>query len=400
MQENVVVRLVAGEPVWYPPGSSGEYRSLQETVEVARLRATAATRRAPLVFAVPGAAVTLRDVTFTAAEKRHIAKSLPYLLEEDVAEDVDGLHFASRSLGRLQMGVAACTHECMLEWRERLADLPDLPFWIPEPLLLPWQDGELCIVIEPDSIIVRSAANQGFSVERELASVILAALASEQEFDRVIVYGQDQATDQPLLPETLQALVQWRTGDFATALMLGADTKSSLNLRQGDYGPSLPLKRWWRQSRLVAGLFAAAFGLQLASTWADYSQLEDQNLALRQQVEAAYREVVPQGAVVDPERQLKRKLDELRGGGEGAMFMPLLDKIGRAVQAEKGAQLTSINFNDKVGDVRLNIVVPDFKAVEAIRTRMDAAGLEAQMENSNTQGNTVRARLKVKEKRA
>jgi type II secretory pathway component PulL len=51
-----------------------------------------------------------------------------------------------------------------------------------------------------------------------------------------------------------------------------------------------------------------------------------------------------------------------------------------------------------VGDVRLNLVVPDFKAVESIRTNLDAAGLLAQMENSNAQGDMVRARLKVRSK--
>jgi general secretion pathway protein L len=88
----------------------------------------------------------------------------------------------------------------------------------------------------------------------------------------------------------------------------------------------------------------------------------------------------------------------LRGGAPGAGFVSLLDRIGRVVQAQKGSQIATINFNDKVGDVRLNLVVPDFKAVESIRTELDKAGLSAQMENSNTQGDVVRARLKVREK--
>ena len=148
----------------------------------------------------------------------------------------------------------------------------------------------------------------------------------------------------------------------------------------------------------MAGLFVAAFCLQLAGTWADYSNLEAQNLQLRQQIEATYREVVPRGAVVDPEKQLQRQLESLRGVAQGGGFVSLLDRIGRVIQGQEGAQLATINFNDKVGDVRLNLVVPDFKAVESIRTNLDAAGLLAQMENSNAQGDMVRARLKVRSK--
>jgi general secretion pathway protein L len=398
VRESAVIRLVGEEFVWYPAGAGGSPKSLSDPGHVAELEAIAAARRAPLVFAVPGAEVVLREISYFASEKRHIIKSLPFLLEDDFAEDIETLHFSSRPLSRLSVGVAVCSDEYMQRWREMQVGLPALSQWIPEPLLLPWQSGELCIVIEADQIIVRSGVNSGFTVERELALTTLAALAQDAEFDTVIVYGTDQQSDQELLPESLQARLQWRSGDFSAALMLVEEESQPLSLNQGEYGAQLPLRRWWLQWRLVAGLFAAAFGLQLASTWTDYNNLHNRNLYLRQQIEVAYREAVPRGAVVDPEKQLQRQLDTLRGGAPGAGFVSLLDRIGRVVQAQKGSQIATINFNDKVGDVRLNLVVPDFKAVESIRTELDKAGLSAQMENSNTQGDVVRARLKVREK--
>lgn len=400
MREISVIRVQGGELVWYPAGAGAgaSPRLLSDPAQLAELEALAAARRAPLLFAVPGADVILREIEFTAAEKRHFLKSLPFLLEDEFSEDIEALHFSSRPWGRLSVGVAVCSDERMDCWRELLADLPELPLWTPEPLLLPWQAGELCMVIEADAVIVRTGFNAGFSVERELAAVVLAALADESEFDAVVVYGNSQQSDQDLLPEKLQAAVQWRTGDFASALLLAVEEQPALNLNQGEYGAQLPMGRWWRQWRLVAGLFVAAFVLQMAGTWADYSNLEAQNLHLRQQIEAAYREVVPRGAVVDPEKQLRRQLESLRGVAGGGGFVTLLDRIGRVIQDQKGAQLATINFNDKVGDVRLNLVVPDFKAVESIRTDLDAAGLQAQMENSNAQGEMVRARLKVRAK--
>jgi general secretion pathway protein L len=398
VRESAVIRLVGEEFVWYPAGAGGSPKSLSDPGHVAELEAIAAARRAPLVFAVPGADVVLREISYFASEKRHIVKSLPFLLEDDFAEDIETLHFSSRPLSRLSLGVAVCSDEYMQRWREMQVGLPALSQWIPEPLLLPWQGGELCIVIEADQIIVRSGVNSGFTVERELALTTLAALAGDAEFDAVIVYGTDQQSDQELLPQSLQAKLQWRSGDFSAALMLVEEESQPLSLNQGEYGAQLPLRRWWLQWRLVAGLFVAAFGLQLASTWTDYNNLHNRNLYLRQQIEVAYREAVPRGAVVDPEKQLQRQLDTLRGGAPGAGFVSLLDRIGRVVQAQKGSQIATINFNDKVGDVRLNLVVPDFKAVESIRNELDKAGLLAQMENSNTQGDVVRARLKVREK--
>ena len=398
MQERVIVRLLDGGPVWYPPGGDGA-RSLRDSAEFDRFAAIASARQAPLVFAAPGEDIALRDVEFTAGEKRHIAKSLPYLLEDEFVAPVETLHFASRPLSRLSMGVAVCSHECMAHWTEALAALPPLPLWIPEPLLLPWQEGELCVLLEADRILVRSGRNSGFGIERELAHTALDALMQGGGFETVVVYGMDPQADQSLLPDALRDRMQWRTGDFAAALMLLGENRQPLNLHQGQYASRLPLRRWWNQWRWAAGLLGAAFCLQLASTWADYSQLERENLALRQQVEAAYRKVVPRGAVADPERQLRRRLEDLRGKTQSAGFVSMMERIGRAMQAEKGAQLTGVSFNDKVGDVRLNIVVPDFKAVESIRARMASAGLSAEMENSNIRGDVVRARLKIRENR-
>ncbi len=398
MRDSAVIRILGDELVWYPPGSGDRPRSLSDETELAQLQAIAAARRARLLFAVPGADVILRRVKFTAAEKRHIARSLPFLLEDEFAADIETLHFAAKPLGKSALGVAACADEKLQQWQEMLAGLPPVSQWVPEPLLLPWREGELCLVIEHDSVIARSDYNSGFSAERALAPYLLEALAADLEIDSVIVYGQDQSADLALLPESLHEHLQWRTGDFAAALMLAQEERQPLNLLQGEYGASLPVAQWWAQWRVAAGLFAAAFALQLASTYADYRSLQAENLKLRQQIEQTYREVNPRGNARDHVRALEQQLKTLQGGARGTSFVSLFDRIGQVVQSEKGAQLASINFNDKLGDVRLNLVVPDFKAVESIRTRLDAQGLQSEMESSNSQGDAVRARLKVREK--
>ena len=397
MRESAVIRLLDDELVWYPPGSSAEPRALREEAESEQLAAVLAARRAPVLFAVPGGDVILREVTFTPAERRHIAKSLPFLLEDDFASDIEELHFAARPLGKLQLGVAACTHDCMLHWAERLEEIAPANQWIPEPLLLPWEPGELCVVIEPERVVVRSGENEGFSAEWDIASAMLGAL-DEDKFGAVIVYGVNPETDAELLPDWIRDRMQWRTGNFAAALMLADEERQPLNLRQGNYGGNLPVAQWWRQWRLVAGLFAVAFLLQVAGTYAGYAGMKQENLELRRQIEAAYRSAVPKGRLQDAEKQLENQLRTLRGSGDSVSFMSLMDRIGRVIQEQSGAQLASVNYSDKLGDVRLNLVVPDFGTVEAIRAGLAAAGLEAETENSNAQGDTVRARMRVGEK--
>jgi general secretion pathway protein L len=90
-----VIRQVQGRLAWYPPGASNEPQWLDNDIARENLRAAVAQRRVRLCFAAPGADVRLLALPITAEEKKHIGKSLPFMLEEQVAADIDNLHFAS-----------------------------------------------------------------------------------------------------------------------------------------------------------------------------------------------------------------------------------------------------------------------------------------------------------------
>jgi type II secretory pathway component PulL len=105
---------------------------------------------------------------------------------------------------------------------------------------------------------------------------------------------------------------------------------------------------------------------------------------------------VPRGNAPDPERQIRRKLQELSGSDTSSSFVSLVETIGGVVSGKKGARIASINYNARSGDMRMNIVASDYEAVEAIRLAITAKGLEATMESSNSQGGEVRARMRVK----
>ncbi|QIB66417.1 type II secretion system protein GspL [Kineobactrum salinum] len=394
MQNLAVVRVIDNSLVWYPPGAGEQPRPLDSPEARAGFRATLASARYQACFAVPGAAVRLMRLDVSAEEKKHLDKALPFLLEEQVADDIEQLHFAVCALEKLSFGVALCRRQAMADWNQQLAELPDLPQWLPEPLLLPWQPGEWCVLVEPDQVLVRSGACEGFTVEAELLLPLLAAAEAAAPPQQIIVYGQDQASDLALFPAGLQSRLQWRRGNLCSALMLSGD-QHPLNLRQGDYAPRLPLARWWQQWRVAAAALAVAFVLQLLATWADYRSLARQNLALRSAVEASYRQAVPDGALVDAERQLSRQLAALRGDAGGSGFVRLLEQAGGAIADQSGTSIVSINYNQRGGEMRMNILADDFAAVEQLRAGLVAAGLAAEMESSSAQGQRVRARIRV-----
>jgi general secretion pathway protein L len=399
LRNTALVRLVDDRLAWYPPGASLEPQWLDEESAADKLRATLAQRRVRVCFAVPGTDARVTTLSVAPEEKKHLSKSLPFMLEEQFAADVDKLHFAFCPLENETFAVAIAAREKMHEWQAVLADFPGIQQWVPEPLLLPWQADEWCLVLEGDSAIVRVGRCDGFSIERSLVEALLLGVLRESSAPRaVIVYGADQVADTELLPVELRDLVQWRRGTLCAALLLSETGDLNLNLLQGDFTPRLPLGRWWRQWRAVAAVFAAACVLQLAAAYAEYRSLAAQNLALRGAVEASYRRAFPQGAVVDAEKQLRRQLKILGGTGQSSGFVSLMDRVGGAIAGMPGTLIASINYNDKGNEMRLNVIAADFEGVEKLRSRINEAGLEAIMESSSTQGTRVSARLRVTER--
>jgi general secretion pathway protein L len=393
---NTLIRLQEGELVWYPPGTDGGPQALDSDAALQQLRAHIGQSKGA-VFAVPGTDVTLLRVEFSSAEKKHISKALPFTLEEQLIADIDEQHIASTMLDGTSLCAAVCSQQKMLEWQQLLADCPPLTHWVAEPLLLPWHSGEWVLVIEQNYAIVRTAQCEGFCVELDLLPTMLAAALSDLPSapTAVIVYGSEQAADSALLPEALQGIVQWRAGDLRAAMLLSEPDSAAVNLLQGEFAHRLPLKRWWTQWRAVAAVLLGVFCLQLVADYASYLGLERDNLALRRDIEQSYRRAFPKGALVDAEKQVKRQLDAMRGTTQGSGFVSLMNRVGTIIAARPGTNIESINYNDKGAQMRLNITATDFAAVEAIRNAMSNSGLKAVMENSNVQGDIVRARLRV-----
>jgi general secretion pathway protein L len=399
VRNTAVVRLFEGRLAWYPPGASVEPQWLDQDSAVDKLRATLAQRRVKVCFAVPGADVRVTSLAVAPEEKKHLGKSLPYMLEDQIATDVDKLHFAYSILDTDRVAVAIAARARMEEWQQLLADYPGIAQWLPEPLLLPWQLGEWCLVLEGDNAIIRVGECEGCSVERHLVEPLLQGVLRESgEPQAIIIYGSDQDADTDLLPQELRDRVQWRRGTLCAALLLTETGELNLNLLQGSFASRLPLGVWWRQWRAVAMVFAAVFVLQLAAAFAEYRSLAAQNMALRGAVEQSYRRAFPEGAVVDAEKQLRRQLDVVGGAGQSSGFMSLMDRVGGAIAGMPGTSISSINYNDKGNEMRLNIVAANFAGVEQLRSRINEAGLEAIMESSSTQGERVSARLRVTER--
>lgn len=322
-------------------------------------------------------------------ELKHLSKSLPYMMEEQVAEDVEELHFVASALGEEQFLVAFTRQDKMADWVEQLSFNDSLKVFGPEALCLPLEGDECCAVVDGDEVVLRWSDAHGARVDLSLLSTVLDSLA--QIPSSLVIYGTDREQVVSQLTDDQAALVDWRQGGWGALLLL---TKSApqVNLRQGSFAPPLPLVKWWGVWKAVAIAASVALSLQFVSDVSQFQTLKQQNLELRSAIQDSYRKANPRGAVVDAEKQLDRQIAEFAGEESVTAFTPKLVDVVTATMAESG-RVTSINYTS--GQLRLNLTAQDFASVEQIRQALERAGLKATLETSSARGDEVRARLRI-----
>ena len=360
---------------------------------MAQLNALLQNDRNSVIFAFPSEHATLLTHPVAKAERKVLSQSLPYSVEDRLAEDIDELHFAYRWIDDDEVAVAVVRRALMDEWLQEPAISP-VAHWVPDTLLLPASADQWVVVVEPGRCLVRVSERQAFVCQPALVNVFLSASLESGAPTSIVVYSESES-ELPDLDPSLKALIQMRKGGWLDAVMMSSEAPTLLNLRQGNYVSVLPWAKWWQQWRWVAVTMLAAVVVQGALSYAQWQQAQGVNLEIRRDIEARYREVYPQGAIVDPEKQLERQLRSLRGDAQNAGFMSLLEQAGAVLTSVPGTQLLTLNYTDRNGQLGLTLMASDFAALETLRAKLSSAGLKVELENSNAQGDQVRARLRV-----
>lgn len=368
---------------------------------------------------VPGTKVVTRKLEYSEKEKKHLRNLLPFQLEETVVGDVERFHFA---LGPMADGKAAIAY-MEKAWLEQVfAQLSAINIEVTRcwsaPLVLPLRavtspvaedadsEAEAGPVVDPWTlqvyegvIMVRHEHSLGFSVDQPHAQLALELLLTAQKrvdnLPAITLRGATEA-DLERLQECLPPALQTQVVKQELAEFWDMDYSSgAIDLCQGEFSQRLPIERWWRNWRSVATLAAACLGVHIGILLYQIHDFGTENLAIRQQIEGAYRQVVPQGAIVDAERQLTGMVRELQPSTQGGSVVNLLAKVMPALAENKAVTLRSIQYIGDTGELNMQLQTTEYDLIQTLRAKIEQQGLNAELLGTSAQGDTHSARLKI-----
>ena len=360
---------------------------------------------------LPGSQVSTRQLEYSEKEKKHLRNLLPFQLEDSVVGDIDDLHFA---LSAPKDGKVTLAYVDKLWLQGVFAELAAMGIEVQRcwsaPLLLPLNNtnavsdyDDWSLALRGDQLLVRYGREQGFSVAAKHGNMALLMLLKAQERADNLPNLQLSAVSDAEL-DSLNALIpvelQGNIVASECAPLWALDyNNNAIDLCQGEFSQRLPIERWWKLWRSLA-IFAAVSALvYLGTSFFEIHKLNGENLKLRQQIEAQARLVIPQGRLVDPEKQLGSLLRQMQPVGESSSVMEVLNRVLPAFAAVPAAVIKGIGFSAETGVLSINVQADTFATFETIRQAIEQQGLVAELGSINAQGNVQSARMNISKPR-
>jgi len=382
---------------WLPAGGEARPTVRHGTLEAA---VTAAGTH-PICLLVPTERVLLTTTELPIRNKAKLRKALPYALEEQLASDVEELHFALPSRGTAP-AVAIIERELLDHWLETFRQQQRTPrIVMPDVLALPWTDDGWSIACDAHRALVRTGRFSGFACERENLALLLDAALDDTEAPPENIHLWQCGDEQPLAydRETPRLLRHRCNGELLQLLAESVDSNDTINLLQGDYSVQTDLLKTVKPWRWAAGLALLLLGIGYAGKLIEQRQLIRQQAELRQQAEQIYRQTFPGvRKVVNPRVQMEQRLKQLRGGNEAPRdrFLDLLADAGKVIAADDKARLESIRYRN--GRLDLKVSAPTLSRFDALKNALTTAGLDAELTDADAAAGKAVGNLRIKKR--
>ncbi len=383
--------------------ASGE---LKGACELDQLTIKAQTRQ--VVSFVPSCDIALKQLKIPGKSQRAIRLAAPYMLEDDLAQDVEQLFFAFANLKEDSQG-----HNCFVAVVERI-QLEHWQTWlknvaisckvmIPDILALPEPETNWTSVTLAEQILIRQSVWQGLVVDSAIWPILEPRLVTEISKNEKNDEDQDQAAQitinsySNLTAEHIA--VQSMPEELPLALLAEHADQQSFNLLQGEYqvkqAHSTLLINWF-STAILAGV---ALLLSLGIKGIQLSQITAQQHSVQQEIVHLYKKTFPKSKrvkVSTVRSQLKRKLAEFGANTTQGGFLPMLMKVRPAFAAVPQLKPESLKFDSKRQEFRIQATASDYQYFEKFKTELKKAKLTVNQGALNNQGEQISGSFSIK----
>ena len=364
--------------------------------------------------------------------KNRIRQALPFALEDQLARDLEGQHFAfgKRDKDGL-IPVAVANEDRVAEWLEQFQTAGVSPdaIYAESDGLVP-VPSTLTVLVDGTKIIIRDADGAVTIADPETLETVLELVIDQRSEAIPVVSGTlDEAGEPPvddndeLTVAPVNVLVYSNEGDYERHGMLWDNLRvrvdsldvrilsdgalprlashiinsGGVNLLQGDFAPRRELPVEWRQWRIPGLLIGGLIVLLLLRAGVDLWQLSSAETALDEAATTLLMTTFADGDTTrEPWSQLRSRLGNVDSEAPltGPGFAEAIDALSAAYATAANVDLQALSYRDGKLDVQLT--APSVESLDRIRQAIAAAdNLDAEIQSANPDDDGIKGRLKI-----
>ena len=410
----LVIRLQQDDSVdWIVVDDQGTRKSTASHGSLAEA-ATAAAGRAVIILA-PSADVTTVTTDLPVKGSKLLA-ALPYALEDNVADEVDDLHFApGRRMADGLLPVAVVAQLTLETWLEDLATVGIRP----QRIVADYHGvasvpNTLSMVISGNEIMFNDGQGLSFAIpDASPADVVAASGYLDPVEDAEETPGSGRALqvycdasaeerfakDWALLRNELDSVdIKLLADGGFPRLAVTVASGSGINLLQGAFGERTEYGSMFRPWRFAAALLVGFMVLGLAGKFSDYVRLGIEEEALRAQFTEQYRAINPNDTreIRDPAAVVNSLKRRDSGPVAAPVFLPSLGTLAAAIQANGEVEIEGISYRAGVIDVRLT--APDVATLDKIQQAVtESSRFTATIQSTTQSAEGLDSRIQIRE---
>jgi len=319
-----------------------------------------------VICLLPSVDITLKTVAMSSAFSRNTLQALPYMLEDELASDVERLHFSVIAKKPTELHVAVCEKHKMTMWLAWLNDADITPFkFIPDVLALPVpEEDKWQALLVDDQWLIRENAHYGWSCERPMLPALLALQLDETP--QKIICSQGEAP--------VACLGDWQVQPPKAAIQVLAEgaVSQQVNLLAGEFKRKneshLQLAKWKAPAIALVVLFAVLIAKVVIETRA----VEQQIHAVQQHTEHVYKTAFPTQRALKYSR-IKKRIRGLLGqisNDSGTHFLSVLNTLLPVFEAVPSLQINNLKFNQAKQEILFSVSTNSFQAYEQLAQKM------------------------------
>ncbi|WP_122054427.1 type II secretion system protein GspL [Vibrio sp. Evd11] len=352
--------------------ASGELSSWEQLDEL-----TPYAEKRSCIALLPGNECLIKRVEIPKGAARQFDSMLPFLLEDEVAQDIEDLHLTILDKDASHATVCGVDRE----WLKHALGLfreANIIFRkvLPDTLAVPFEEQGISALQIDQHWLLRQGHYQAVSISEAWLPMFL-------QSDWVVAGEEEQATTifsytaMPSDDVQQQSGVEWQAkpAELVMSLLSQQAITSSVNLLTGTFKTKSSFSKYWRVWQKVAIAACLLVAVIVTQQVLKVQQYEAQAEAYRAESERIFRAVLPGKQRIPTVSYLKRQMnDEAKkygGSGDGDSLLGWLALLPETLGQVKSIEVESIRYDGNRSEVRLQAKSSDFQHFETARVKLE-----------------------------